>query len=36
MQLRKDLYFFVAFHGLIDTWLTYGDYPLARMLHLSK
>lgn len=36
MQLRKDLYVLVAFHFFIDMWLTYGDYPLARFLHLAK
>jgi membrane protease YdiL (CAAX protease family) len=36
MQLRKDLYVLVAFHFFINMWLTYGDYPLARLLHLAK
>ena len=36
MQLRKDLYVLVAFHFFINMWLTYGDYPLARILHLAK
>jgi len=36
MQLRKDLYVLVAFHFFINMWLTYGDYPLARFLHLAK
>jgi membrane protease YdiL (CAAX protease family) len=36
MQLRKDLYVLVAFHFFINMWLTYGDYPLARLLHLTK
>jgi len=35
MQLRKDLYVLVAFHLFINMWLTYGDYPLARLLHLA-
>jgi len=36
MQLRKDLYVLVAFHFFINMWLTYGDYPLARFVHLAK
>jgi hypothetical protein len=36
MQLRKDLYVLVAFHFFINMWLTYGDYPLARLVHLAK
>ena len=36
MQLRKDLYVLVAFHFFINMWLTYGDYSLARLLHLAK
>ena len=36
MQLRKDLYVLVAFHFFINMWLTYGDYPLARHVHLAK
>jgi hypothetical protein len=36
MRLRKDLYVLVAFHLFINMWLTYGDYPLARLVHLAK
>jgi membrane protease YdiL (CAAX protease family) len=36
MQLRKDLYVLVAFHFFINMWLTYADYPLARLVHLAK
>ena len=36
MRLRKDLYVLVAFHFFINMWLTYGDYPLARLVHLAK
>jgi|SRR5215472_17396086 len=36
MQLRKNLYVLVAFHFFINMWLTYGDYPLARFVHLAK
>ena len=36
MQLRKDLYVLVVFHFFINMWLTYGDYPLRRLIHLSK
>lgn len=36
MQMRKDLYVLVAFHLFINMWLTYGDYPSARFLHLAK
>jgi hypothetical protein len=35
MQLRKDLYVLVAFHLFINMWLTYGDYPMRRFLHLA-
>lgn len=34
-ELRKDQYVLVAFHSFINMWLTYGDYSLTRMLHLS-
>ena len=36
MQLRKDLYVLIGFHFFINMWLTYGDYPMARLLHLAK
>jgi len=36
MQLRKDLYVLVAFHFFINMWLTYGDYQLARLVHLAR
>ena len=36
MQLRKDLYLLIVFHFFINMWLTYGDYPLARLVHLAK
>jgi len=36
MQLRKDLYVLVAFHLFINMWLTYGAYPFARLLQLTK
>lgn len=36
MQLRKDLYVMVAFHLFINMWLTYGAYPLARLVHFAR
>lgn len=36
MQLRKDLYVLVAFHFFINMWLTYGEYPLAHLVHLAR
>jgi membrane protease YdiL (CAAX protease family) len=36
MRLRKDLYVMIAFHLFINMWLSYGAYPLARVLHLVK
>jgi membrane protease YdiL (CAAX protease family) len=36
MQLRKDLYMVIAFHFFINMWLTYGEYPFARLMHLAK
>ena len=36
MQLRKDLYVMVAFHFFINMWLTYGEYPFARLMHFAK
>jgi len=36
MQLRKDLYILVAFHFFVNMWLAYGDYPLARFVHLAR
>lgn len=36
MQLRKDLYVLVAFHFFVNMWLTYGEYPFARLLHVAK
>lgn len=36
MQLRKDLYVMVAFHLFINMWLTYGAYPLARLVHIAR
>lgn len=32
----KDLYVLVAFHFFINILRIYGDYPLARILHLAK
>ncbi len=36
MQLRKGLYTLVAFHLFVNMWLTYGAYPLARLVHFAK
>jgi hypothetical protein len=36
MWLRKDLYVLIAFHFFCNMWLTYGEYPLARALHLAR
>ncbi len=36
MRLRKDLYVLIAFHFFINMWLYYGEYPLARLLHLAQ
>lgn len=36
MQLRKDLYVMVTFHLFINMWLTYGAYPLARLVHFAR
>jgi membrane protease YdiL (CAAX protease family) len=36
MQLRKDLYVMVALHFFINMWLTYGEYPFARLMHFAK
>ena len=36
MRLRKDLYVMIAFHLFVNMWLSYGAYPLARLLHLVK
>lgn len=35
MRLRKDLYVLIAFHLFVNMWLTYGEYPLARMIHVA-
>jgi len=35
MWLRKDLYVLIAFHFFFNMWLTYGEYPLAKFLHLA-
>jgi membrane protease YdiL (CAAX protease family) len=35
MWLRKDLYVLIAFHFFVNMWLTYGEYPLARWMHLA-
>ena len=35
MWLRKDLYVVIAFHFFVNMWLTYGEYPLARLLHMA-
>ena len=35
MWLRKDLYVLIAFHFFSNMWLSYGEYPLARFLHLA-
>jgi uncharacterized protein len=36
MKFRKDLYVLIAFHFFFNMWLTYGEYPLARALHLAR
>jgi membrane protease YdiL (CAAX protease family) len=36
MTLRKGLYVLIAFHFFFNMWLTYGEYPLARVLHLAR
>lgn len=36
MQLRKNLYVLIAFHFFINMWLTFGAYPLAKLLHFTK
>ena len=36
MRLRKDLYVLIAFHLFVNMWLTYGEYPLARMIHVAR
>ncbi len=36
MWLRKDLYVLIAFHFFVNMWLTYGEYPLAKFLHLAR
>jgi len=36
MNFRKDLYVLIAFHFFFNMWLTYGEYPLARALHLAR
>jgi membrane protease YdiL (CAAX protease family) len=36
MWLRKDLYVMIAFHFFVNMWLTYGEYPLAKLLHLAR
>ena len=36
MRMRKDLYVLVAFHLFVNMWLTYGEYPLAHLLHMAK
>ncbi|HEY1938144.1 MAG TPA: CPBP family intramembrane glutamic endopeptidase [Candidatus Angelobacter sp.] len=36
MQLRKNLYVLIAFHLFVNMWLTYGSYPLAKLLHLAN
>ncbi len=35
MRLRKDLYILIAFHLFVNMWLTYGEYPLAKVLHMA-
>jgi membrane protease YdiL (CAAX protease family) len=35
MRLRKDLYVLIAFHLFVNMWLTFGEYPLARVMHLA-
>lgn len=36
MRLRKATYELVAFHLFSNMWLSYGEYPLARLLHLTR
>lgn len=36
MRLRKDLYVLIAFHLFVNMWLNYGEYPLAKVLHLAR
>ncbi len=36
MRLRKATYVLVAFHFLVNMWLSYGEYPLAKLLHLAR
>lgn len=36
MQLRKDLHVMVVFHLFVNMWLTYGAYPLAKLVHLAN
>lgn len=36
MRLRKDLYVLIAFHFFVNMWLYYGEYPLAKLLHLAR
>lgn len=36
MRMRKDLYVLIAFHLFVNMWLNYGEYPLARLLHLAR
>ena len=36
MWMRKDLYVLIAFHLFVNMWLMYGEYPLARLLHLAR
>jgi len=36
MQLRKDLYVLIAFHFFVNMWLAFGDYQLARIVHMAR
>lgn len=36
MRLRKATYVLVAFHFFVNMWLSYGEYPLAKLLHLAR
>jgi len=36
MRMRKDLYVLIAFHLFLNMWLTFGEYPLARLMHMAR
>jgi uncharacterized protein len=36
MRMRKDLYVLIAFHLFVNMWLTFGEYPLALLMHMAR